>query len=209
MDTAVDLGVAGVDNTYGSGRVDGLSAGQALDTDLSVAKSASPDPVVNGSDLTYVVTVSNNGPDNSTGVVLTDTLPQGVTFVTSTPGAPVCSESSATVTCNLGDLASGASTTVSILVSVNSATVITNTATVSGVEPDPELGNNTSTIATNVLAAPAVPLIPPWGMMVLALAFGLFIWLRGRSAPLAARGRPLQASASRSRLARRSLAGRP
>ena len=209
VDTAVDLGAAGVDNTYGSGRVNGLSAGQALDTDLSVAKSASPDPVVNGSDLTYVVTVSYNGPDNSTGVVLTDTLPQGVTFVTSTPGGPVCSESSATVTCDLGDLASGASTTVIILVSVNSATVITNTATVSGVEPDPELGNNTSAIATNVLAAPAVPFIPPWGMISLASAFGLFIWLRGRSARLAAIGRPQRASASRSRLGRRSAADRP
>ena len=47
--------------------------------DLSIAKVDSPDPVVQGSSLTYTVTVTNNGPSNATGVVMTDTLPAGVT----------------------------------------------------------------------------------------------------------------------------------
>ena len=42
VDTAIDLGTAGVDNTFGSGRVNGLSAGQSLGTPIP---TPTPTPV--------------------------------------------------------------------------------------------------------------------------------------------------------------------
>ena len=125
---------------------------KAVGADLAVTKSDSPDPVLAGDDLKYTMTVANSGPSTSTGVLLTDILPVGVTFVSSTPGPPTCAASSGTVTCNLGALAMNASTTVTIQVAVNGSTTgtITNTVSVAGNEVDPDTSNNTTTASTLV-----------------------------------------------------------
>src|SRR5260370_42085999 len=49
--------------------------------DLSVTKVDTPDPVNTGSNLTYTITVSNNGPDAAANASWSDTLPAGTTFV--------------------------------------------------------------------------------------------------------------------------------
>src|SRR5262249_50336166 len=49
--------------------------------DLSIAKSASPNPVFAGDILTYTLAVVNNGPDQATLVVVNDNLPAGTTLV--------------------------------------------------------------------------------------------------------------------------------
>jgi uncharacterized repeat protein (TIGR01451 family) len=56
----------------------------APSADLSVSQVANPSPVVEGNQLTYTITVKNNGPDNATGVTLTDMLPTGASYVSST-----------------------------------------------------------------------------------------------------------------------------
>ena len=94
--------------------------------DLTLSKSDVPDPVYVGSRLTYTLNLGNSGPSNATGVVVTDTLPAGVTLASASAG---CSGTT-TVVCNVGALNSGANTSVSIAVTVtaNAASVITNTA---------------------------------------------------------------------------------
>jgi len=66
----------GVDQTPNSG-VDTFIAKicSALCADLWVTKSDLPDPVRVGEDFTYTIAVTNNGPNDATGVVVTDTLP--------------------------------------------------------------------------------------------------------------------------------------
>jgi uncharacterized repeat protein (TIGR01451 family) len=121
--------------------------------DLSVTKSDSPDPVRVGVPLHYTLTVGNTGPNIATGIVLTDTLPPGVTFQSSNPGAPICSHASGSVTCDLGNLRNLDSTSVTIVVIPTTAGVITNMAEVRANEPDPDPADNMATATTQVNAA--------------------------------------------------------
>ena len=59
---------------------------------LGVTKTDSPDPVTVGASLIYTVTVTNSGPDTATGVVVTDTLPAGATFVSAMPSQGLVAE---------------------------------------------------------------------------------------------------------------------
>jgi uncharacterized repeat protein (TIGR01451 family) len=120
--------------------------------DLSVAKSDSPDPVAPGGTLTYTIQVTNLGPSSSTGMTLVDPLPPGVSFVSSTPGAPTCTLAANVVTCQLGGLGPTASQTVTIVVTVALATSspLSNAASVTGNETDLVSANNSDTETTTV-----------------------------------------------------------
>ena len=124
--------------------------------DLAVTKSDSRDPVSAGAQLTYTIGVTNNGPDPATGVTLVDTLPDGVAFVSSVPGAPACTEVSGVVTCSLGGLTSGQSTQVTIVVNIDPGLLdgvsVTNQTTIAANEPDPDKANNTAAESTVVTA---------------------------------------------------------
>jgi len=144
--------------TDGRGSVD-----TSLGADLAVTKTDSPDPVQVGTNLTYTLTVTNNGPNEATGVTLTDTLPTGVTFVSATPSQGTCSQAGGTVTCNLGTLANGASTTATVVVSPTATGTLTNTATVAGDKSDPDNTNDTARATTIVPAPPDVTVTAPNG----------------------------------------------
>jgi uncharacterized repeat protein (TIGR01451 family) len=148
-----------VDDSSGNDAAVVLGGGQVSLTerpaDLSIAKADAPDPVTEGSDLTYTLTVTNNGPGAATGVTVTDDLPGDLAARSSSASKGSCSGTT-TVTCTLGDLASGASATVTIVIRPGSPGSITNTARVSGSQPDPNLANNSATQTTQVSARPAV-----------------------------------------------------
>ncbi len=129
--------------------VSGVTQGPA-NTDLAITKTDSPDPVTVGSNLTYTITVTNNGPFDATGVTMTDPLPAEVTFVFATPSQGTCSESAGTVTCVLGSLANGTNSTVEIVATPTVPGTITDTATVAGDQFDPDPANNTATETTTV-----------------------------------------------------------
>lgn len=118
--------------------------------DIVVNQSDSPDPVPSGGTLTYTIHVDNNGPDDATGVVLTDTIPAGTTFVSRTTTKGTCSGTT-TTTCNIGDLVNGERATVTIVVTVpNTAGTINNTATATRNEPDSNATNDSDIDATTV-----------------------------------------------------------
>src|SRR5262245_15350114 len=117
--------------------------------DLAVTMTDSPDPVSLNADLTYTLTVSNNGDLNASGVTLSDTLPAGSTFVSASSSQGSCSGAT-TLSCNLGALNLGAKATITIVSKPPAQETITNKATVTGNEPDPNLANNTASQETQV-----------------------------------------------------------
>jgi uncharacterized repeat protein (TIGR01451 family) len=124
-------------------------AAVATTADLALSAGA-PDSVTLGENVTYTLMVTNGGPSGATGVSLTDTLPAGVTFVSTTGGvAPV----GGVLTFALGNLAAGASTTVTIVVTPTTAGTLQDTAAVGAKETDPSPADNT--VARTTTVAPA------------------------------------------------------
>jgi large repetitive protein len=113
--------------------------------DLQMTKTASPSPVVPGTNETYTLTVKNNGPDTAESVSVSDPLPSEASFSSSSSG---CTESSGTVHCSATSVAPGASKTFTITVHLDSslAHCPRNTATVTSSTSDPDTTNNTSTV---------------------------------------------------------------
>jgi uncharacterized repeat protein (TIGR01451 family) len=73
--------------------------------------------------VTYSITVSNPSAVPATSLVVTDTLPAGMSYVSSTPAGTV---SGTTVTWNMGDLAPGASKIISLVLKADAVGTWTN-----------------------------------------------------------------------------------
>ena len=121
---------------------------RALQADLAITKTVIPNPVVAGQNITYTITVLNNGPTEATGVKVQDILSDDLVFVSATPsfGTWLAPE------WNIGVLANGASVNMTIVATVKPAFsgILGNTAIVSSPTSDPNLNNNTSMVNVNV-----------------------------------------------------------
>jgi uncharacterized repeat protein (TIGR01451 family) len=117
--------------------------------DLSLDKTVSPTFVTEGNPVTYTFAVTNHGTDPDANVTVTETLPAGTTFASGDPG---CTFSAGSVTCLFGTVAAGATVSKSFVanVSIGAPSSITNTATVTGQRPDPNLANNTDSATLTV-----------------------------------------------------------
>ncbi|HEY7427204.1 MAG TPA: DUF11 domain-containing protein [Gemmataceae bacterium] len=111
--------------------------------DVSVIKQANQTNPIFGTPVTYTILVHNNGPAAATGVVATDTLPAGVMFLSATPSQGSFDPGSGHWT--IGTLANGATATLQITGMVAAIGPITNAASVTADEIDPDLANNSST----------------------------------------------------------------
>jgi uncharacterized repeat protein (TIGR01451 family) len=114
-----------------------------LPANLFVQKTSSPDPVHMGSPLTFTITVTNFGPGTGTAVMLTDVMPTGMSYNSSTSSQGSCSFGAGAVSCALGDIANGVVATVTIGVTPSIYGSIVNSATVTSYE-DHSPDNNTS-----------------------------------------------------------------
>ena len=130
----------------------------ASTADLSLALSSSPASVMVGGSVTYMVTITNSDTQvTATSLSLTDTLPAGMTYVSSSAAGGSCANSGGTVTCTLASLAPQATWQPSIAVTATAAGSIQDTATVSASQPDPNTANNSASVTTSVTAPPPPP----------------------------------------------------
>jgi uncharacterized repeat protein (TIGR01451 family) len=121
-----------------------------LQNDISVSVSDSPDPVSLGGNLTYSIVVANSGPSSATGVIVTNLLPPTASLISVTPSQGTFTTNGNTVLCNLGTISSGATATVSIVVSPIFVGTMTNQTIVTRAEADAYLPNNTAVVTTAV-----------------------------------------------------------
>ncbi|HEY6168232.1 MAG TPA: DUF11 domain-containing protein, partial [Verrucomicrobiae bacterium] len=129
--------------------------------DVVVSKSA-PTNAVLGSNLTFTVTVTNNGPQTALNVLVSDPLPAGLTFVSATDGA---TNSAGTVFAPLGNLGAGSARTFTVTATAASIGSLTNIATASTGSSDTNSANN-SAKAIIVVTAPAPNIVPAGASLV-------------------------------------------
>ena len=130
--------------------------------DLAITKTG-PAKVTADGDVTWTLTATNNGPSTATGVKVEDTLPGGVSLSSTHPSQGSCSGS---LSCSLGTLAKGASAQIEVVAHVPaslSGQKLTNTAKVSGDQPDPNQDNNSASATTEVDPKPSAPAAAPSG----------------------------------------------
>ncbi|HKN56121.1 MAG TPA: sortase [Amycolatopsis sp.] len=167
--------------------------------DVVVTKVASSGTVVTGSNVTFTVTAHNGGPSVATGVQVTDVLPAGLTLVSATPATGTYT--SGTGVWDIGSLASGASTTLTVVATVTTTGPVTNTARKTAEnELDPNPGNDVSSAAITGTGLPGPPnggmagfqpspvgTAPGGGLLIAAGLAGFFglLFLRRRSHRLA------------------------
>jgi uncharacterized repeat protein (TIGR01451 family) len=101
--------------------------------------------------LTYTLHVTNNGPATATNVIVTDTLPTGVTFVSA---SAECTDLAGVVTCAVAELPAAATAAFDVVVEIDDGlalgTLLSNDASVEGDQPDPVPDNDLASAVVTV-----------------------------------------------------------
>jgi uncharacterized repeat protein (TIGR01451 family) len=133
-----------------------LGAYQAVSTGLTASNSAPASADLNGT-FEVRLTGTNNGPGGASNLTVTDQLPTGTSLAGQQTSAGGCSVSGtpAKVTCDLGNVGSGASSSVDLFVSSSTIGTFSNTATVS----DDQGASQSATAVTAIVSRTAKPTV--------------------------------------------------
>jgi uncharacterized repeat protein (TIGR01451 family) len=130
-----------------------ITAAQAPSAALSLAAQAAPNPVTVGEDLTDTFTITNDGPDESREVELSDPLPEGVKLKSASASQGTC-DGTATITCALGSLEDGKQATVKVVLEPTVPGTVSNTATVHSATANPNEESDSQTASAQALSPP-------------------------------------------------------
>jgi hypothetical protein len=133
--------------------------------DMAVIVTNSPNPVMAGSQISYAITVTNNGPDPAASVAVSNNLPPNATLaVCKGPGGSSCSSAGGKLYTFSSSLSAGASFTLSLTATVACAAAhnsqLSNTANVTTTTKDPQPNNNSQTSTTTVQNPTAITAQP-------------------------------------------------
>jgi len=115
--------------------------------DRAITKTVDIDYPELNTNVEFTLKAENLGNGNAVGVSVTDKLPAGYTYVSSIAPSGTTYDA-ATGIWTIGDLASLASVTLKITAKVVQSGVLTNTATITGSQPDQVTYNDQSSVST-------------------------------------------------------------
>jgi uncharacterized repeat protein (TIGR01451 family) len=118
---------------------------------LAVQAAVSRSPAVLGYPLAYTISVTNQGPNPATGIVLTNELPPNATLLSVSPALTNWVATNGVLTLLLGDLPVGTNVVVEVQVQPASLDPLTNMVSAGAAETDPDLSDNTVVLVTPVL----------------------------------------------------------
>jgi uncharacterized repeat protein (TIGR01451 family) len=120
-------------------------------SDLALAMTASATSLNISNYLTYTLTLTNYGPSVSSNVLVSDTLPLGVTTISMNAGQGSVARSGQVINWNVGTLAIGAGSQLAITIQPNTVGNLNNYATVSATTPDANSDNDFASVAVDVV----------------------------------------------------------
>ncbi len=118
-------------------------------SDLSLSKTAQPDPVTVGETLEYRIVIRNLGPAPANAVQMTDSLPETARFESILTSKGFCFGTTR-IQCNIGTMKAGESANITLRVIPSSSGNLTNSARVSSFGIDPDPSNNAASVTTSV-----------------------------------------------------------
>jgi uncharacterized repeat protein (TIGR01451 family) len=118
--------------------------------DLVLRITDAPDPVLIGQELRYTISVTNTGPSDATGVVVSNALPTNVVFVAATSSQGTCSNAGHIVHCDLGVVPTALRVDIVVTVKPTMLGTIIAHAAVMRNETDPDPSNNAGSVSTLV-----------------------------------------------------------
>jgi 6-phosphogluconolactonase (cycloisomerase 2 family) len=155
------------------GEIQGLAAypsRSCTSADLALTETASPASVESGSNVTYTITVTNNGPDAASATII-DNLPAAESLVScASTGGGICNNSPVANphTVTFASLASGETETITIVAATSASLLngasLSNTVSIgnkSAVDPDPTNNSATATIVITAQAGPSTLTVAP------------------------------------------------
>jgi len=126
--------------------------------DLSLTLSATPSAALPGQAVTYILTVSNAGPQTAVGLVVSDRLPDGATFVSADGAGWICIAFGQMVECRRDSLAVEASSRIELVVNAPASVgTMINVADVRASSPDSIIDNNWASLGLAGSTVPGAP----------------------------------------------------
>ncbi|MEY2407860.1 MAG: large repetitive protein, partial [Verrucomicrobiota bacterium] len=142
------------DGPAADGEVEDYAVSILPSFDLVVTLTENPNPVLVTSNVTFLVAVTNRGPSVVADVMVTNTLPAGMLFISATPSQGACSIQSGRLVCAIGSLAPSAGAATSVRLLTTRPGVFVSSAVASAPGNDTDLANNIVTQSTAVVVAP-------------------------------------------------------
>ena len=127
----------------------------APSADVGLAMTVSPPPYIITSNLIYTLTVTNYGPSAATSIVVTDALPAGTVYVSSSPSQGSASTNAGLVTWTIPSLATNAFASLVLVVQANLTGTISNAATVTTGTADLNPDDDTAAAVVSVVSPAA------------------------------------------------------
>jgi uncharacterized repeat protein (TIGR01451 family) len=143
-----------ITGTMGATNITGLRFGITnVISDMAVTKTVNNPSPFAGDNVVFTITATNNGASANTGVAVNDLLPSGYTYVSHTVSTGTYT--SGTGVWSIGNMTNAAAATLTITAKVLATGDHTNTAAISGSNPDNIPGNNSASVTPTVCRAGA------------------------------------------------------